>query len=108
MEWPFIVKIIKKQGYMKEFVKLEDVLENLPYNEDNPPEFYTPTTIDGVIFVFGECAGVATIGSIMTDLVEDDGSWFVNNDASMSIHWLKDKIKVLSVLEEWAKKNLKL
>lgn len=87
---------------------LEDVLENLPYNEDNPPELYTPITVDKVTFVFGECAGVAIIGSIMTDLVEDDGSWFVNSDASMSIHWLKDKIKVLSVLDEWAKKNLKL
>lgn len=87
---------------------LKDALNYLSYSEDNSPKLYTPITVDRVTFVFGECAGVALINFMMIDLVEDDGSWFVNDDARMSIRWLKDKIKVLSVFDEWAEKNLKL
>lgn len=84
---------------------LEDVLDNLSYGEGNPPKLYTPITAGKATLVFGECAGVALVGYMMADLVEDDGSWYINYGASMSIRWLKDKIKVLSVLDEWAKKK---
>lgn len=95
-------------GYVTLESLLEDVLNHLPYSEDNPPKLYTPITVDRVTFVFGECAGVALINFMMIDLVEDDGSWFADDNAGMSIRWLKDKIKVLSVLDEWIEKNLKV
>ena len=80
-------------------MNIQAYLEALPYDQDNPPELYSPIKHGNVLYVFGQCAGVALVEGMMFDLVEDDGHWHIND--YMSSYWLNDKIEVLQVLNKY-------
>lgn len=84
--------------------EINDILECLPFNQDNPPKFYSVYDAgNGVIIVFGKCFGVLLHGQSWYLIVEDDGQWFYADTPDGSTGWLKDMTKIFATADKWLK-----
>lgn len=68
-------------------------------------------------YELGECFGlVAYINKyengykniLVSELVEDDGRWYLNSNNKFNLFWLKEKINLYNTMNEWINKNIKL
>lgn len=68
-------------------------------------------------YELGECFGlVAYINKyengykniLVSELVEDDGRWYLNTNNKFNSFWLKEKINLYDIMNEWVNKNIKL